>query len=73
MIIQERTRDYDDEDYGDGVVLTCFENHLPEYFQNDEDSNISDAEFENDGLPDLESVTTNDDMPDILEYYQKAD
>ena len=31
-------RYYDDGDYGDGVILTCFENRLPEYFHNDDEN-----------------------------------
>ena len=71
--VNDTSRDYDDEDCAVGVILTCFENLLPEYFQNDEDSNIPDAEFENDSLPDLESVSSDDDMPELLEHDQISD
>ena len=71
--VNDTFRDYDDEDYDVGVILTCFENQLPEYFQNDEDSNIPDAEFENDSLPYLESVSSDDDMPELLEHDQISD
>ena len=35
-------RDYDVDDYGDGVILTCFENHSSEYFQYDENLELDD-------------------------------
>ena len=57
-------RAYDDEDNGDGVILTLFKNRLPEYFQNDGDSKVWEAEFENDSLPDF--VSSYDDIPELL-------
>ena len=33
--VNVKFRDYDDDDYCDRVILSCFENHCPEYFQND--------------------------------------
>ena len=36
--------DYDD-DYGDGVILTCFENRLPEFLEDCDDMDIADAEL----------------------------
>ena len=59
-------RDVYDYDYDDGVILTCFENRLPEYLEDCRDSNTSDSETEiyNDSVPDLEFVSS-DDMPNI--------
>ena len=63
--------DYDD-DYGDGIILTCFENRVPEnrvtdiYLnENSDDEEILESEIEIDSLPDLESIP--DSLPDLVD------
>ena len=64
--------DYDD-DYDDGVTLTSFETRLPECLDNCYDINISDADLEidDDSLPDLLSVSS-DDVPDLIPHDYNA-
>ena len=63
-------RDYDDDDYGDGVILTCFENQLPDYFQNNDDNKNLELDDENDCIPELESVSS---MPDLIDHDYEAE
>ena len=60
--------DYDD-DYGDEIIRTWFENHLPEYLENCDDADIPDAELKVDKyiLLDSEFVST-DDIPDLIPH-----
>ena len=39
-------RDDYDEDYGDGLRLTCIENRPPEYLEKCDDIDTTDAELE---------------------------
>ena len=48
--------DYDDEDYGDGVILICFEYRCSGYFQNDDANENLELDDENDSMPDLEAI-----------------
>ena len=50
-------------------VLNCFENRDSEYFQSDENLELDD---ENDNIPDLESVSNDDDMPDRIDHAEEA-
>ena len=53
------------------VILTCFDNRLPEYFQDDESLELNDENSdwnENDGIPDLESVPTNGNIPNHINH-----
>ena len=61
---------WSNDDYGDEVILTCFENRLPEYFQNDDDNENLELDDENDSIPELESVSS---MPDLIDHDYEAD
>ena len=58
--------DYDDN-FGDGDILTCFENRLPKCLEDFDDIDMSDGELEidDDSLPGLISVSR-DDAPDFI-------
>ena len=61
--------DDNDENYDDGFILTCFKNRFPEYFKNDDDVDMSDAELKNDcndSLPSSISVPS-DDVSEITQ------
>ena len=64
--------DYDEddvEDYGNGELLTCFKNRLPEYLQNDENNENLELDDENDSIPELEFVTN---MPNLNDHDYEA-
>ena len=58
----------DDEDYS--VVLTCFENCLPEHFQNDEENDNLASEYKNASLPELESLSS---ITDFIDHDEVAE
>ena len=64
--------DYDD-DYDDGFILTCFESRLSEYFEDCRDSDTSDSEIkiDNASLPDIESVSSDNDAPEIFPNFSE--
>ena len=64
------------DDYGDGVILTGFENRPPEFLNDLDDTDISYAELEIDdgSLPDLKSHSNDDDdVPDLISHNLDAE